>query len=52
MTWISEKFESKTNYNNYYKFEHYEQYGLMIMLLFVSRQGFQEFTTMAENNHI
>ena len=35
MTWISEKIDAKTNYNNYYKFEHYEQYGLMIMLLFV-----------------
>ena len=41
MTWITEKFEVKTNYSNYYKFEHYEQYGLMVMLLFVFRQDFK-----------
>ena len=41
MTWITEKLEVKTNYNNYYKFEHYEQYGLMIMLLFVYRKDFK-----------
>ena len=41
MTWISEKFKIKTNYSNYYKFEHYEQYGLMVMLLFMFRQDFE-----------
>ena len=41
MTWISEKFKIKTNYSNYYKFEHYEQYGLMVMLLFMFRQDFK-----------
>ena len=32
MTWISEKFKIKTNYSNYYKFEHYELYGLMVLV--------------------
>ena len=41
MTWISEKFKIKTNYSNYYKFEHYEQYGLMVMLLFMFRQDLE-----------
>ena len=41
MTWISEKFKIKTNYSNYYKFEHYEQYGLMVMLLFMLRQDLE-----------
>ena len=41
MTWISEKFKIKTNYSNYYKFEHYELYGLMVMLLFMFRQDFK-----------
>lgn len=41
MTWISEKFKVKTNYSNYYKFEHYEQYGLMVMLLFMFRQDLE-----------
>ncbi|MEZ8003621.1 MAG: hypothetical protein QMC45_07660, partial [Patiriisocius sp.] len=41
MTWISEKFEIKTSYSNYYKFESYEQYGLMVMLLFMFRQDFE-----------
>jgi hypothetical protein len=41
MTWISEKFKIKTNYSNYYKFEHYEQYGLMVMLLFMFRKDFE-----------
>ena len=41
MTWISEKFKIKTNYTNYYKFEHYELYGLMVMLLFMFRQDFK-----------
>ena len=41
MTWISEKFKNKTNYSNYYKFEHYEQYGLMVMLLFMFRQDLE-----------
>ncbi len=33
MTWISKQFESKIDYNNFYKFEHYEHYKLMLMVL-------------------
>ena len=33
MTLISKQFESKTDYNNFYKFEHHEHYTLMLMVL-------------------
>ncbi len=33
MTWISKRFESKTDYNNFYKFEHHEHYTLMLIML-------------------
>lgn len=33
MTWISKQFKSKTDYNNFYKFEHHEHYTLMWMIL-------------------
>lgn len=33
MYWISKRFESKSDYNNFYKFEHHEHYTLMLMIL-------------------
>lgn len=33
ITWISKQFESKSDYNNFYKFEHHEHYTLMLMIL-------------------
>jgi len=38
MEWIMERFESKTKYDKFYKFEHYEHFGLMVMVLFKYRQ--------------
>ena len=34
MAWILNKFEPKTKYDNFYKFEHYEHFGLMAMILY------------------
>ena len=33
MTWISKRFEYRTDYNNFYKFEHNEHYTLMLLVL-------------------
>lgn len=33
MAWISKRFESRTDYNNFYKFEHHEHYTLMLLVL-------------------
>ena len=33
MTWISKRFEYRTDYNNFYKFEHHEHYTLMLIVL-------------------
>jgi hypothetical protein len=33
MAWVSKRFESKTDYNNFYKFEHHEHYTLMLIML-------------------
>ena len=33
MTWISKRFESRTDYNNFYKFEHHEHYTFMLLVL-------------------
>ena len=33
MAWVSKRFESKSDYNNFYKFEHHEHYTLMLMIL-------------------
>ena len=38
MAWILKKFEFKTKYNNFYKFEHYEHFGLLAMILFKYRE--------------
>ena len=38
MAWILDKFEFKTKYDNFYKFEHYEHFGLLAMLLLKYRQ--------------
>lgn len=34
MAWILNKFEPNTKYDNFYKFEHYEHFGLMAMILY------------------
>ena len=34
MVWILNKFEPNTKYDNFYKFEHYEHFGLMAMILY------------------
>ena len=38
MAWILKKFEYKTKYDNFYKFEHYEHFGLLAMILFKYRE--------------
>ena len=38
MAWIFKKFEIKTKYDNFYKFEHYEHFGLLAMILFKYRE--------------
>jgi len=38
MEWILNKFEFKTKYDNFYKFEHYEHFGLLSMILFKYRK--------------
>ena len=40
MAWILNKFEPKTKYDNFYKFEHYEHFGLMAMILYKYRQDY------------
>ena len=34
MVWVLNKFEPKTKHDNFYKFEHYEHFGLMAMILY------------------
>jgi hypothetical protein len=38
MDWISERLEPKTKYDNFYEFEHYEHFGLMIIILHMYRK--------------
>lgn len=33
MTWISKRFEYRSDYKNFYKFEHHEHYTLMLLVL-------------------
>ena len=40
MAWILNKFEPKTKYDNFYKFEHFEHFGLMAMILYKYRQDY------------
>ena len=40
MAWLLNKFEPKTKYNNFYKFEHYEHFGLMAIILYKYRQDY------------
>ena len=40
MAWILNTFEPRTKYDNSYKFEHYEQFGLMAMILYKYRQDY------------
>ncbi len=42
MTWISKRFESKTDYNNFYKFEHHEHYTLMLLVLLYFKKDIKQ----------
>lgn len=50
MAWLLNKFKPKTKYDNFYKFEHYEHFGLMAIIFYKYHKDYNNLNLWLKSN--